>query len=84
MSEGKSKTERRTTVVAPDPLHRESDLTRLDDPIGEIEESSDDGLNKDGDLLREHLRSARQYLFGAMPLEYSVDLENVRGGRHSG
>jgi hypothetical protein len=77
MSEGKSKTERRAAVVVPDPLHRESDLTRLDDLIGEIEESSDDGLNKDRDLLVEHLRSARQHLFGAMPLEYAVDLENA-------
>jgi hypothetical protein len=76
MSEGKSKTERRAAVVIPDPLHRESDLTRLDDLIGEIEESSDDGLNKDGDLLLEDLRSARRYLFGTT-FEYSVDLENA-------
>ena len=77
MSEEKSKTERRAAVVVPDPLHRETDLTRLDDLIGEIEESSDNGLNKDRNLLLEHLRSARHHLFGAMPLEYSVDLENA-------
>ena len=47
------------------------------DLIGEIEESSDNGLNKDRNLLLEHLRSARHHLFGAMPLEYSVDLENA-------
>ncbi len=30
---------------------------------------------RDVDLLKEHLQSARQYLFGAMPEEYLVGLE---------
>ena len=32
----------------------------------------------DADLLKEHLQSARQYLLGAMPVEYLVNLECAR------
>jgi hypothetical protein len=51
------------------PVEREADLTRLDEMIAEVERL------RDTDLLREHMQSARQYLFGAMPEEYLVSLE---------
>ena len=52
------------------PKEREADLGRLDEMIAALEP---------GDaLLREHLQSARQYLFGAMPEEYLVSLEWAR------
>ncbi|MEO8051616.1 MAG: hypothetical protein ABI833_14455 [Acidobacteriota bacterium] len=33
---------------------------------------------RDVDLLKDHLQSARQYMFGAMPEEYRVSLEWAR------
>jgi len=54
------------------PVEREADLTRLDEMIGEV------ARLRDSELLREHLQSARQYLFGAMPKEYLLSLEWAR------
>jgi hypothetical protein len=54
------------------PAARDADLGRLDDIIAELESFGESGL------LKEHLRSARQYLFGAMPEEYLVNLESAR------
>lgn len=84
MSEGRSKSGR-GRVVAADPLHREYDLMRLDGLIFEIEKAEIEkaeiekggGPFRDRDLLLEHLRSARQYLLGAMAVEYAMDLESA-------
>ena len=54
------------------PAARDADLGRLDDIIAELESFGESGL------LREHLRSARQYLSGAMSEEYLVNLEGAR------
>ena len=54
------------------PAARDADLGRLDDIIAELESFGESGL------LREHLRSARQCLSGAMPEEYLVNLEGAR------
>jgi hypothetical protein len=54
------------------PAARDADLGRLDDIIAELESFGESGL------LKEHLRSARQYLSGAMPEEYLVNLESPR------
>ena len=54
------------------PAARDADLSRLDEIIAELESFGESGL------LREHLRSARQYLLGAMPEEYLVNLEWAR------
>lgn len=53
------------------PAKREADLGRLDQMIAALEPG-------DTDLLKEHLQSARQYLLGAMPEEYLVNLEWAR------
>ena len=53
------------------PAEREADLARLDEMIAALEPA-------DADLLKEHLQSARQYLLGAMPEEYLVNLEWAR------
>ena len=53
------------------PAKREADLARLDEMIAALEPG-------DPDLLKEHLQSARQYLLGAMPEEYLVNLEWAR------
>ena len=54
------------------PAARDADLGRLDDIIAELESFGESGL------LREHLRSARQCLSGAMAEEYLVNLERAR------
>ena len=54
------------------PAARDADLSRLDDIIAELESFGESGP------LTEHLRSARQYLSGAMPEEYLVNLEGAR------
>jgi hypothetical protein len=54
------------------PAARDADLGRLDDIIAELESFGESGL------LREHLRSARQYLSGAMAEEYLANLERAR------
>ena len=53
------------------PAEREADLARLDQMIAVLEPA-------DAALLKEHLQSARQYLLGAMPEEYLVNLEWAR------
>jgi hypothetical protein len=53
------------------PAERDADLARLDEMIATLKDG-------DADLLKEHLQSARQYLLGAMPEEYSVSLEWAR------
>ena len=53
------------------PAKTESDLARLDEMIAILK-------GWDADLLKEHLQSARQYLLGAMPEEYLVNLEWAR------
>jgi hypothetical protein len=50
------------------PVEREADLGRLDEMIAALEPG-------DADVLKEHLQSARQYLLGATPEEYLVNLE---------
>jgi len=54
------------------PAARDADLGRLDDIIAELESFGESGP------LREHLRSARQCLSGAMSEEYLVNLERAR------
>jgi CHAD domain-containing protein len=54
------------------PAVAEFDLARLDEMIAAL------GRFRDVDLLKEHLQSARQYLMGAMPKEYLLNLEWAR------
>ena len=54
------------------PTARDADLSRLDDIVAELESFGESGL------LTERLRSARQYLSGAMSEEYLVSLEGAR------
>jgi hypothetical protein len=53
------------------PAEREADLARLDEMIAPLEPG-------DADVLKEHLKTARQYLLGAMPEEYLVNLAWAR------
>lgn len=64
----------RPAVIAPDPLRRESDLTRLAELIRACEKLTD----RSCELLMEHLKSARESLFASMPVEYMVALENAK------
>src|SRR3954471_21090939 len=52
------------------PAESQADLARLDEMIAILKDG-------DADLLKEHLQSARQYLLGAMPEEYLVNLEGA-------
>jgi hypothetical protein len=54
------------------PAATEFDLARLDEMIAAL------GRFRDVDLLKEHLQGARQYLMGAMPEEYLLNLEWAR------
>jgi hypothetical protein len=65
---------RRPAVIAPDPLHRDLDLARLEKLIRACEPSTDSF----SELLTEHLKSARECLVAAMPLEYVVALGNAK------
>jgi hypothetical protein len=56
------------------PAQRDADLQRLDELIKELGHSQE---NRD-DLLIQHLQSARTYLLGAMPEEYSLSLQNAK------
>jgi len=56
------------------PAQRDADLQRLDEVIADLGHSQQ---NRD-DLLIEHLQSARAYLLGAMPEEYTLCLQNAR------
>jgi glutamate synthase domain-containing protein 3 len=51
-------------------LQTEADLTRLEELIEDIRHSHSDRA----DPLLEHLESARDYLMGGMPREYSFSL----------
>ena len=48
-----------------------TDITRLDTAIDEMSDPSESQC----ELLREHLESARYYLFGGMPQEYRLSLQ---------
>jgi hypothetical protein len=54
------------------PAVTETDLARLDEMIAALERF------RDVDLMKEHLQAARQYLLGAMPEEYLLNLEWAR------
>lgn len=60
-------------MTTPDALHREAHLTRLDGAIRELDASADENSA----LLIENLKAARESLFGAMPVEYEVNLETA-------
>ena len=60
-------------MTTPDALHREAHLSRLDELVHDLEQSTDENAA----LLLENLKAARESLFGAMPLEYEVNLETA-------
>lgn len=60
-------------MTTPDALHREAHLSRLDELIHEVGQSIDQNCAP----LLEHLKAARESLFGAMALEYEVNLETA-------
>jgi len=51
-----------------------SELTLLDELLSELAAETEAHC----DLLREHLETARQYLVGAMPAEYRLNLKLAR------